>query len=71
MRYLVLSICLATAFILGSTSESFAVERVSQDGEKIITEHGHHGGWGRRGGRGGGGGWRHGGGGYYGGGYHY
>lgn len=67
MRYLVLSICLAAAFVLGSAGESFAMERVGQDGEKIITEHGHHGGGGRRGGRG----WGHGGGRYYGGGYHY
>ena len=67
MRYLILSLCLATAFVFGSTGESFAMERVERDGETSITEHGHHGGWGRRGGRG----WRHGGGGYYDGGYYH
>lgn len=67
MRYLALTVCLIAAFMLGTVGEGFATERMRSDGERVITEHGHHGGWGRRGGRG----WRHGGyGPSYGGGYY-
>lgn len=63
MRTLVLSICMLAVFTLAMTSEGFALERVRNDGEKVVTEHGHHGGW--RGGRRGGRRWHNGGGCYY------
>jgi len=66
MRFLAIMVCLLAVFAFGVTGEGFATERRSQDGEKNITEHGHHGGGGRRGGRG----WGHGGG-YYDGGYYH
>lgn len=62
MRYLALTVCLIAVFAFGMPGKAPAVERLDATGEKSITEHGHHGGWGNRGGRGGG--WGHGGGHY-------
>ena len=52
MRFWVLTVCLLAVFALGLGNEGLAMERADRDGEKSITAHGHHGGWGRRGGRG-------------------
>lgn len=58
MKRIALFACAACMLALGVASTASAVESRDMGGEKVITQHGHHGGgWGRRGG-----GWRHGGG---------
>lgn len=66
MRYLISSAFLMAVLVLGMADAGVASERRISDGEKSVTEGGHHRGWGRNRGRG----WHHGGG-YYGGGCYY